>query len=135
MKSKYIQLPPLPSDMPKEAIGMLWVFLKMPKQEQKMIRDFVRESLKEDDKDLSGTDLAKEIHELDLEVRPEIKEFVDLMKKLIGTMIAQSCEVAALIYENYCIEEKSIKEISEEFHVDEESIQVIARCYDKKMKS
>lgn len=107
----------------------------MPKQEQKMIRDFVRESLKEDDKDLSGTDLAKEIHELDLEVRPEIKEFVDLMKKLIGTMIAQSCEVAALIYENYCIEEKSIKEISEEFHVDEESIQVIARCYDKKMKS
>lgn len=135
MESEYIQLPPIPSDMPKEAVEMLWVFVKAPKQEQKMIRDFVRESLKEDDKDLDGTDLAKEVHELDIEVSPEIKEFADLMKKLIGTMIAQSCEVAALIYENYCIEEKSLKEISEEFHVDEGSIKVIAQYYDKKMKS
>lgn len=57
------------------------------------------------------------------------------MRKLVGTLIAQSCEMAALVYQNYYIEKKSMEEISKEFNVDEESIRIVSQYYDKNMKS
>lgn len=57
------------------------------------------------------------------------------MRKLVGTLIAQSCEMAALVYQNYYIEKKSTEEISKEFNVDEESIRIVSQYYDKNMKS
>lgn len=40
----------------------------------------------------------------DEKVNPDVKELIDLMRKLVGTLIAQSCEMAALVYQNYHIE-------------------------------
>ena len=56
------------------------------------------------------------------------------MQKLIGTLIAQSCEMSALVYQKYCIEKNSIKEISETFHVPENSVELMAQYYDTKLK-
>ena len=135
MEPKYIQLPPLPLDLPAEVIEMIWLYTRLSGEEQEMIRDFIRENLKKENRNLDGTDLSKVLEDFDEKVNPDVKEFIDLMRKLVGTLIAQSCEMAALVYQNYYIEKKSTEEISKEFHVDEESIRIVSQYYDKNMKS
>ena len=135
MEPKYIQLPPLPLDLPAEVIEMIWLYTRLSGEEQEMIRDFIRENLKKENRNLDGTAFSKVLEDSDEKVNPDVKEFIDLMRKLIGTLIAQSCEMAALVYQNYYIEKKSTEEISKEFHVDEESIRIVSQYYDKNMKS
>ena len=135
MEPKYIQLPPLPLDLPAEVIEMIWLYTRLSGEEQEMIRDFIRENLKKGNRNLDETDLSKVLEDSDEKVNPDVKEFIDLMRKLVGTLIAQSCEMAALVYQNYYIEKKSTEEISKEFHVDEESIRIVSQYYDKNMKS
>ena len=134
MEPKYIQLPPLPLDLPAEVIEMIWLYTRLPEEEQEMIRDFIRENLKKGNKNLDETDLSKVLEGSDEKVNPDVKEFIVLMRMLVGTLIAQSCEMAALVYQNYYIEKKSTEEISKEFHVDEESIRIVSQYYDKNMK-
>ena len=43
--------------------------------------------------------------------------------------------MAALVYQNYYIEKQSIEEISKEFNVNEESVQLMVQYYDKKAAS
>ena len=135
MKPKYIQLPPLPLDLPTEVIEMIWLYTRLSGEEQEMIREFIRENLKKGNRNVEETDFAKVLRDSEAEENPDVKEFIDLMRKLIGTLIAQSCEMAALVYQNYYIEKKSTEEISKEFHVDEESIRIVSQYYDKNMKS
>ena len=135
MEPKYIQLPPLPLDLPAKVIEMIWLYTRLPEEEQEMIRDFIRENLKKGNKNLDETDLSKVLEGSDEKVNPDVKEFIVLMRMLVGTLIAQSCEMAALVYQNYYIEKKSTEEISKEFHVDEESIRIVSQYYDKNMKS
>lgn len=135
MKPEYIQLPPLPSDLPAEVIEMIWLYTRLSVEEQEMIRKFIRENLKKRNRNVKETDFAKVLQDSEAEENPDVKEFIDLMRKLIGILIAQSCEMAALVYQNYYIEKKSTEEISKEFHVDEESIRIVSQYYDKNMKS
>ena len=135
MEPQYIQLPPLPLDLPTEVIEMIWLYTRLSGEEQEMIRDFIRENLKKGNKNLDETDLSKVLEGSDEKVNPDVKEFIVLMRMLVGTLIAQSCEMAALVYQNYYIEKKSTEEISKEFHVDEESIRIVSQYYDKNMKS
>ena len=135
MEPKYIQLPPLPLDLPTEVIEMIWLYTRLSGEEQEMVQDFIRENLKKENRNLDGTGLSKVLEDSDEEVNSDVKEFIDLMRKLVGTLIAQSCEMAALVYQNYYIEKKSTEEISKEFHVDEESIRIVSQYYDKNMKS
>lgn len=134
MEPKYIQLPPLPLDLPAEVIEMIWLYTRLSGEEQEMIRDFIRENLKKENRNLDGTGLSKVLEDSDEKVNPDVKEFIDLMRKLVATLIAQSCEMAALVYQNYYIEKKSTEEISKKFHVDEESIRIVSQYYDKNMK-
>lgn len=134
MKPEYIQLPPLPSDLPAEVIEMIWLYTRLSGEEQEMIREFIRENLKKGNRNVEETDFAKVLRDSEAEENPDVKEFIDLMRKLIGILIAQSCDMAALVYQNYCIEKKSTEDISEEFNVDQESIQLMVQYYDKKIK-
>ena len=134
MKPEYIQLPPLPTDLPAEVIEMIWLYTRLSGEEQEMIREFIRENLKKGNRNVEETDFAKVLRDSEAEENPDVKEFIDLMRKLIGILIAQSCDMAALVYQNYCMEKKSTEDISEEFNVDQESIQLMAQYYDKKIK-
>ena len=135
VKPKYIQLPPLPLDLPAEVIEMIWLYTRLSGEEQKMIRAFIRENLKEGNKKLEETDFAKVLWDSEAEDNPDVKEYIDLMRKMIGILIAQSCEMAALVYQNYYIERKSTEDIAKEFNVDGESIRLVAQYYDKNIKS
>lgn len=132
MEPKYIQLPPLPSDMPVEALETIWLYTQLSRQEQRAVRDFLRENLKEDNKDLDETELAKMMQEPETEVNPDVKEYSDLMRKLLGTLIAQSCEMAALVYQDYCIEKKSVEEISKVVNLTGNGFTAFLFCRNKK---
>jgi hypothetical protein len=69
------------------------------------------------------------LRDSETEINSDVKEYADLVKRLLGALIAQSCEMAALVFRNYCIEEKSVEEMSKEFNVDEEAIQLMVKYY------
>ncbi len=134
MKPKYIQLPPLPLDMPAEVFEMIWLYVQLSSEEQERIRDFIRRNLENDHKNFHDTGFSKGLPDFDEEVNTDVEEFINLMRKMVGTLIAQSCEMSALVYQNYCIEKKSTEEISEEFLIDEKFIRLVEQYYDKNMK-
>ena len=102
--------------------------------ERKKFLAFMQEEMK------AGTDksekekLLRMIERSGEEASPYVEEFHSLMRELVGTLVAQACEMAALVLQYYCIDEKSIKEISEIFHVPENTIELMAQYYERKKK-
>ncbi len=135
MKQNYIKLPPLPSDMPLESIEMIWLYAQMPDEKRDMLLEFIWESFNNNNTCLEKLEISKEIWSSCTEINPDVLEFANLMKKLVGILIVQACEMAALIYQGYCITRKSIEELSKEYHVDEKTIQLMAQYYDNRIKS
>lgn len=134
MKPNYIQLPPMPSDLPTELIEIVWGFARMEKPERKKFLDVIREEMKSGADNEEKEKLLKMMEEAGGEASPYVEEFSLLMRDLIGTLIAQACEMAALVLRYYCIDEKSTKEISEIVHVPENTIELMAQYYERKMK-
>ena len=124
MESDYIQLPPLPSDMPTELIEIVWAYARMDKSEKENFLEFLRENAESDMGDDEKKRLLKMMEESKSTPSPYLKEFNSLMQELIATLIAQACEMSALIYQKYCIEKNSIREISETIHVPESTIKL-----------
>lgn len=134
MEPNYIQLPPLPSDMPIDLIEIIWGFARMEEPERKKFLDFMRENMKHGANNGKREELLRMMEESGGEASPYVEEFNFLMRDLIGTLVAQACEMATLVLQYYCVDEKSIKEISEIFHVPENTIELMAQYYERKMK-
>lgn len=134
MEPNYIQLPPLPSDMPTDLIEIIWGFARMEEPERKKFLDFMRENMKPGVDNGKREELLRMMEKSRGEASPYVEEFHSLMRDLIGTLVAQACEMAALVLQYYCVDEKSIKEISEIFHVPENTIELMAQYYERKMK-
>lgn len=134
MEPNYIQLPPLPSDMPTDLIEIIWGFARMEEPERKKFLDFMRENMKPGVDNGKREELLRMMEKSGGEASPYVEEFHSLMRDLIGTLVAQACEMAALVLQYYCVDEKSIKEISEIFHVPENTIELMVRYYERKMK-
>lgn len=135
MEQKYIQLPPLPSDMPLESIEMIWLYAQMSDEKRDMLLEFIWESFNNNNTRLEKPEISKAMWSPCTEINPDVLEFANLMKKLVGILIVQACEMAALIYQGYCIAGKSLEELSKKYHVDEETLQLMAQYYDNKVKS
>lgn len=134
MEPNYIQLPPIPSDTPTELIEIVWGFARMEEPERKKFLDFIQENVKPDADNAEKEKLLRMIKESEGETSPYVEEFNSLMRELIGTLLAQACEMAALVLRYYCIDEKTIKEISEKFDVPENTIELMTQYYERKMK-
>ncbi len=131
MEKDYIQLPPMPSDAPTELVAIVWIYSRMEKPEKEQFLDFMREILKHGASDSEKEKLMELMENTKIKPSPCVEEFNSLMQELIGTLIAQACEMSALIYQEYCIEEKSIKEISETIHVPQNVVELMAQYYKK----
>lgn len=128
MKTNYIQLPPLPSNMPLKSIEIIWLYARLPQMEQETLRDFIKESLKEDGLEEEG----KAMWDSNAQVSPEVLEYTNLFRELVVALIVQACEMAALVYREYCTQGKSVEEISKEHKVDEETIRLVAQYYEER---
>lgn len=129
MKPNYIQLPPMPSDMPIELIEIVWGFARMEEPEQKKFLNYMREEMKPEVDNREKEKLLKMMEEADGEASPYVEEFNSLMQELIGTLVAQACEMATLVLQDYCIDKKSIKEISETLHVSEYIVELMVQYF------
>lgn len=134
MEPNYIQLPPLPPDMPIDLIEIIWGFARMEEPERKKFLDFMRENMKHGANNGKREELLRMMEESGGEASPYVEEFNSLMRDLIGTLVAQACEMAALVLQYYCVDEKSIKEISEIFDVPENTVELMAQYYERKKK-
>lgn len=134
MKSKYIQLPPLPSDVPPILVQMLWLYVKMSGQEQESLLNFMKENLKVDDENLNETKFLEMLNDDTAEINPDVIEYTNLMRRMIGGMIVQACEMASLVYQSHCVEGKSVEDIAKEYEMEEEFLQLVAEYYDNKEK-
>lgn len=132
MGTDYIQLPPMPSNMPTELVAIVWVYARMEKPEKERLLNFIRENIKPGTSDGEKEKLMELMKRSKFPPGSYVEEFNSLMQELIGTLIAQSCEMSALIFQKYCIEENSIKEISEAIHVPQNIVKLMAQYYDKK---
>ena len=128
MKTKYIQLPPLPEDLPTELIEIIWLYAKMPKDKRKMFMEF-NENVYGLPENLGKTELSKLLNRTDKELDSDLSEYAELMKKFLGTLYSQACETAGFVYQHYCVEGKSLEEISREYQIDEEALRLITQYY------
>ena len=133
METDYIKLPPMPSDMPTELVAVIWIYAKMENPEKEQILEFVRENIKSGASDGEKEKLMELMEKSKLNPSPCVEEFHSLMQELVATLIVQACEMSAIIYQKYCIEKNSIREISETIHVPESTIELMAQYYDKKI--
>lgn len=129
MKTKYIQLPPLPEDLPTELIEVIWLYAKMPKDKRKMFMEFMNENVYGIPENLGKTELSKLLNRTDKEMDSDLSEYAELMKKFLGTLYSQACETAGFVYQHYCVEGKSLEEISREYQIDEEALRLITQYY------
>lgn len=134
VKTEYIQLPPLSSDVPPIFVQMIWLYARMPGQEQELLLKFMEENLNKDAGRLDETKFSKILDDSGVELNPNVIEYNDLMGKMIGGLIVQACELASLVYQSHCIEGKSVEEIEKEFDLEEKLIRLIAEYYDKRSK-
>ncbi|WP_288175418.1 hypothetical protein [Sporofaciens musculi] len=110
MKTKYIQLPPLPEDLPTELIEMIWLYAKTPKDKRKMFLDFMNENVYGIPENIGKTKLSQLLNSTDKELDPDLSEYAELMKKFLGTLYSQACDTAGFVYQHYCVEGKSLEE-------------------------
>lgn len=135
MKPKFVQLPPLPFDLPVESIEAIWSYIRMAEEDRVMIQEFMKENVNGNVKNIGKTAFVKMMQDDSTEITPDVEEYIELMRKLIGTLMAQACEIAALVYEHYRMEGKSIEKISDEFHLDQELLELMAQYYDENIDS
>ena len=75
MKTKYIQLPPLPEDLPTELIEIIWLYAKMPKDKRKMFMEFMNENVYGIPENIEKTELSKLLNVTDKEMDSDLSEY------------------------------------------------------------
>lgn len=132
METNYIQLPPLPSDVPPILVQMIWSYARMPGQEQKLLLEFMRENLEKDAGMPDEAKFSKILSGSGQEVDPNVAEYNDLMGKMLGGLIGQACEMAAMVYQGHCMEGKPAEALAEELGLEEKFIRLMTEYYDNR---
>lgn len=133
METGYIKLPPLPADTSVEPLELIWQFTKLERNEQETVRDYLRNMLEGSNTEKSAEKFSKMLADGEIaETNPAVNEFAGLMRNVIGEIAAEACELAAFVYQQYCMDGKTLAEIAEESKVDENILCLIAQYYDRK---
>lgn len=133
METGYIKLPPLPADTSVETLELIWQFTKLERNEQEMVRDYLRDMLEGSNTGQSAEKFSKMLADGETaETNPAVTEFAGLMRNMIGELAAEACELAAFVYQQYCMDGKTLAEIAAESEVDENILCLIAQYYDRK---
>lgn len=128
---EYIQLPPLPKNMSSEVVKIIWLYVQLDSRKQKIIYNFLSQCVNGDIKKIDEPEILTQLKDGD-NVNKNIEKFVNQMVKLLEILIIQACETAGLLYQNYCIDGRSVMEISKEFDIDEEFLMLMIQYYDKR---
>lgn len=131
MKRNYIQLPPLPADMPVESIELIWQYAKMPVEKRGIFLEFVEKSVDDSMEGLSETELSKLLNDAGGNLDADVVEYAEYMRRFLAMLFSQACETAGFVYQHYCVEGKSLEEISKEYDMDDTSLRLITQYYEQ----
>lgn len=132
MQDEFIQLPPIPKDEPGEFVELVWLFAKLRAEERETVLDFVKSAADGAPGKIMVTEYAKILKNISLKASPDIQEFTELTRRLLGHLFAQACDMAATVYLNCIVAGKPVKETSGELALDEDLTRMIAAYYQKK---
>lgn len=133
MRTDYIKLPPLPVDTSAKTVEIIWLFATMKKEDQDMLYDALKNILEGFNVKQNVQEISKVLKEnAGLEASPNVTEFAEALKMLIGELIAQACEMAGLVYRHYCVEGRSMAETASVMNTDEKTLWLMAQYYDLK---
>lgn len=83
MDKKYVQLPPLPLDLPLESVMIIWLYAGMPEQEKEFVMAAIQKQLGDNRDDTYEKELNKVINDSQLKTSQDIMECASLMQKLV----------------------------------------------------
>ena len=133
MQTELIKLPPLPADTNVKSVEMIWLFARMQRDDQCKVHDILKNMTEGSKAEQGAEEFASLLKEnAGIEVSPDVTEFAELLKSLIGELMAEACEMAGAVYQLYCMEGKSLAETAREMRVDEDTLQRMTRYYDLK---
>lgn len=103
---EYIQLPPLPKNMEGSAVRLIWEYMKLPKEKQKLVY--------EDLNLISGKDLddnnnfPEKYRKVDLK---EIADYTEAVNDLIRTLVLEASDIATWVFCKKYIDGWSVEEM------------------------
>lgn len=83
MDKKYVQLPPLPLDLPLESVMIIWLYAGMPDQEKDLVLAAIQKQLGDNMDDTYEKELNKVINDSKLEASQDVIKCASLMRKLV----------------------------------------------------
>ena len=129
---RYIQLPPIPEDIELPALEAIWTIARMNKEQRK---DALRQ--------LEVMIGDEETHEMDEVTMQEVLEkytdvdedgifsqYVECMRNLIARLILESYDVAAYVYQKYCVEKQSVEELLKNTRLSEQELNMFISYFD-----
>lgn len=129
---RYIQLPPIPEDIEIPALEAIWTIARMNKEQRK---DALRQ--------LEAMIGDEETHEMDEVTMQEVLEkytnvdddgifsqYVECMRNLIARLILESYDVAAYVYQKYCVEKQSVETLLENTKLSEQELNMFLAYFD-----
>lgn len=129
---RYIQLPPIPEDIEIPALEAIWTIARMNKEQRK---DALRQ--------LEAMIGDEETHEMDEVTMQEVLEkytdvdddgiflqYVECMRNLIARLILESYDVAAYVYQKYCVEKQSVEELLKNTRLSEQELNMFISYFD-----
>ncbi|NBI62196.1 hypothetical protein D3Z38_03785 [Clostridiales bacterium] len=105
----------------------------MKKEDRDMLYDTLKNILEGFNTKQNIQKISKALKEnAELEASPNVTEFAESLKMMIGELIAQACEMAGLVYQHHCVEGRSMAETASVMNTDEKTLWLMTQYYDLK---
>ena len=122
---EYIQLPPLPADLECDAVKIIWEYAKLSEEEKiKVYDDMCRISGNIEEK----PEIPKEYRKIEPE---EIADYVEALRSLMASLIAEASDIAAWVFARKYIERVTLEQMLEEMPHAEKFIRAMDIMFEK----
>ena len=128
-KSELIQFPPLRRDTDIKVIEVLWEYLKMPEESQKVVSSVMKEMYEcEQEENKSPLELYQKLP------TKNVMDFQNVMEKIMLDIIREACDLACWVFWFKVVEGWSVDEMVNAQENADKFIIVLDALYDEFME-
>lgn len=129
---RYIQLPPIPEDIEMPALEAIWVIARMNREQRKDALRQLEAMIGDDETHEMNEAVMQEVAEKYIDVDEDgiFSQYVECMRKLITQLILESYDVAAYVYQKYCIEKQSVEELLKNTRLSEQKLNMFISYFE-----
>lgn len=129
---RYIQLPPIPEDIELPALEAIWTIARMNKEQRKDALRQLEAMIGDEETNEMDEVTMQEVLEKYTDVDDDgiFSQYVECMRNLISRLILESYDVAAYVYQKYCVEKQSVEELLENTRLSEQELNMFISYFD-----